>query len=428
MEPDSPVSSLFHIDRSASELEWNPFVRIPRAVLNVLTQVRREFEQIDNLALAIARENGLLHPIIAAYLDEEHCLEYLNGHNKRWGTNTQIDDLVSVTGEEGKYYCIVAAGGRRTAAIQYLETVGCIDCNEEYGPGGCYQRHIKDGLVVVNLKPNITFERGFKIQMRENTHMPVAPQREAEVMKAYFQSRKEEDPACTPKVIARELGRPEHFVRNALRYAEVPKQIQDAVDAKTLPYPAACEIARLNPFVEEGRISEFDQLNWAIKWGTEGYKTVGAFAKKISEEIFNLKGGQTNMIDLFFTDDAREAMVEAQHRAVLRSTVDDLSDVTEHLRKIGGLYKAEILKKGTSPYTEKQTVRAHRAAIRLIEPWLTHLSQLAGEMIGNGQEDKVREIAEDLVLAHRTDALLAMLEQGQSDISQESQASLFAVG
>lgn len=404
---DRSSDQSFFIDRPVSELQWNSFVRAPRGTLNVLTQVREDFENIDVLANSIARK-GLFHPIIAAYLDEEHCLGYLEKHNRRWGTETQISDLVSVRGEEGKYYCIIAAGGRRNAAIQFLETVGCSSCNEQYGEGDCYYRHVPDGLVMVSLRPNITFDEGFEIQMHENTHMEVASQREAKVMAAYFHSRREEDPGYKPANVARELGRSESFVRRALKYVEVPKQIQDAVEAKTIPYSVACEISRLN-----GLVSDMDQLRWAVKWSTKKYKSVDAFAKEISREIFDMKGGQTTMIDLLFTEDQQKTMAEAQRRAVLKSTVDGLSETTEHLKKIGGLFKAEVIDKGGSPYIEKLTVDAHLKTIGLVMPWLGHLTQLAGELRSRGQEDKAEEIVNALGLAQKTESLLLALQQGQ---------------
>lgn len=393
-------NSLFCIDRSLDELEWNSFVRVPVTALTTLNQVRVQFEQIDVLAESIAR-NRLLHPIVAAYLDEEHCQSYLREHNRNWGTSHQISDAARVRGVERDFYLIVVAGGRRKAAIEYMQIKGCLTCQEKYGPGPCYHNHVPDQLVMVNLRPNISFYEGFELQMNENTHMPVPPEREAEVLGVFFRSQRELNPSYKPIDVARGLGRSEGFVRRALKYVEVPSQIQRAVENKDLPYAVACEIARLN-----GYVPELEQLRWAVNWHTRKYRTVSAFATDISEELARIKGGQTTMINLFFSDDQQEVLEAAKRRAVLRTTVDGLSEITDNLRSIGGLFKYSLLKREDSPYLNRQAIEAHLKTARLIRPWLAHLLELAQNPLHKDISTKAQDIQEGLGLVEVTERLL----------------------
>lgn len=418
---DTSINSHFCIDRPLSEVAWNPIIRVPQEILTPLVQVRDVFEEIDVLADSIARRR-LLHPLNVGYLDREHCENYLRRFNHFWHTGYQLSDIVSVQGVEGTFYCPIIAGGRRNAAITYLKTQGCTLHQQQFGKIGCYHLHVPDQMVQVTLEPNISFDEAFEIQMSENSHMRVSSQREANIIEAYFRSRREENPNFKPSDVARELGRSIGFVTRALRYVEAPIQIQRAVEEGTLPYSVACEVARL----KEVATTE-EQLLWASKWDRKKYRGVDAFAKAITGEILRRKNGQMTMLSVFFTEGELDDQKEVQRRNMLRRSLGDLTEVTNDLRLIGNLYEAGVCDKSTLPYSQRVAVEAHLRAIRFMKPWLSKLEDLALELAKRGENQKVQRIHESLELAQQTERILEEIESrlpvdsGHKTLPQPSQ-------
>lgn len=265
--------------------------------INILAQPRRTFEETDLLSEDIAAK-GLLNPLTVACFDRDACNRYLEVINFLWQTDYKTENLISSVGEENEEnYFILIAGERRFRAIKRLQETSCQSCQEEYGPGGCYERHFKDGIEA-RLCVDISPLQALFLQASENIHMRVPPHEEAKFYHQLFSLIKEADSNYSLARFAKAMGRSETTIRKAIKFCELPIKVQGllvkAIEQKEISYGFGVEIARLQTI--EG-LAESELIWWTHQAILGRYK-LEDFRKAVKEYISQVTSGQT-MLGLF---------------------------------------------------------------------------------------------------------------------------------
>lgn len=218
--------------------------------LNVLSQVRKTYEAIEELGDDIARK-GMMHPVQVAWFSVAETERYIAKVNMAFKANHRLEDLTpakSPTGQSG--YEVVITGHRRNLGHRYLWHHGCSDCIENYGqeaPGTCYARHprLKAGcLVEVKLYPHITSTAALAMQCTENIHKTVPSAEQAEAYDALYITLQLDDPELTVTQFARMMSCDPDTIRRARLYCRLPLRIREHVEAGRLTYGVAIELGR----------------------------------------------------------------------------------------------------------------------------------------------------------------------------------------
>jgi len=204
------------------EVEHVEAAPVPLSWLNRLQQTRQQYEpeKIVDLAKAIVvkKPDGtktlkLLNPLQVVVLTDEELPIYLGDHEDFYGKKTDPNSLAQ--GDDGLWY-IVDAGHRRSLAIEYL----------------CLKEGIDPEDIDVPCAPlfGISFEEALSYQSRENEYDRPPVVDEAEQIARYFrflQKRQKKMP--TYRQIAEALGVKEGKVSNAMRFDELPNEVQGEV-------------------------------------------------------------------------------------------------------------------------------------------------------------------------------------------------------
>lgn len=270
--------------------------------INVLPQFRHTFEDLDVLAQSIAERN-LLNPITVALFDEPNCARYLAAVDRVWGGSHTLADLKPVeptNGDDTAIYPVLIAGERRYRAITLLKTVGCEQCQEEYGEGPCYDRHFDDPAVEVRLVTNCTPYDAIEIQAQENTHRRVPPHEDAVALANIYALYKDIEPGLTYTGFGRCMGRSAEVISNALRYNALPEDIQLYVSKRQLNYGIALELPRLQ---QAGLGSE--ELNWWVMKALTSRIKTDDFRATVSEFLRNRQSGQSSFLEIFSAEQGK---------------------------------------------------------------------------------------------------------------------------
>lgn len=359
------------IQPSAPETSRNKSARIPLYSINVFEQPRKTFEEIDNLALNIARHD-LLHPLIVAQMNPKEAQEYLDAINKVWKTSHTTEELTpSSKDEKGEdTFLILIAGERRLRSFKLLDSTGCLDCQENYGEGSCFTRHFGDEKKVeVKLMTHYNPFDAIEIQFIENTHMRIPADEEALSYDMLYSVRKKEKPSLTISEFARNMGRSPSVISSALRFAKLPDYVQDYVRKGALTYGMAVEVER----AREGlNLDETNTQFYVVK--ALAHRKVEDFRKAISGEIEQRKSQQT-MLGLFTQAQEIETRKLAVRRTVGQEIIQAVWGNMGYMDKVRRLVEEGKIGKEQSPYSMKSPLKVLKASVEQINRILPQLEQ-----------------------------------------------------
>lgn len=346
-------------------------IKLPLDAINVLAQPRKTFEEIEFLANDIAQKN-LYNPLTVACFDRKHCLLYIELINHLWKTNFSIEGLVSTAENGAEVFYVLLAGERRYRSCLHIRDKGCTKCREQFGPGGCYERHFGDLKVDVRACINILPLDAIFIQASENIHVRVPPYEEARFYNLLFKTIKEANPKYRLFDFSRKVGRSPETVRQALRFCELPAKYQEYVETGKIAWGIAVEIARL---YAQGGLNEKDLDWWIIKAMTGNYK-VPEFRQIVTKFLFDKNSGQTSLFDQNQEEQLRRLGFK---RVVQRHYVMAMHSFIHYLNRVHELFAEEKLGKKDSPFSERSPVRIFRKLIEAEEKILPHLKGILTE-------------------------------------------------
>lgn len=368
---------IFVLRAKEVDLTYNHFltVAIPRDSINVLTQPRKTFDDIDTLGENIG-EVGQINPITFALFDEEQCLAYLETINDIWKTNHQFKDLAPVVTNGHRHYIFLVAGERRFRGLSHLMIEGCEACHKKYGPGTCFERHFPPQLFPNNsvegrLRPRISTEEAIELQFAENTHKAVIAHEEARAYYNYLRHKRRLDPNYPLSLFARKVGRRPETIRKAIQFCELPLSIQEYVEKSYFSYGIACELARLR---NETGMSEEDLKWWANRVIANNYKKE-EFSQLVKKYIYNTKSEQSML--QFFTTEQEKAMKRAYFKQVVaREMVKGVWYWITYFQRVKGLLQDGQMGKKDSPFSEGSPVRIFRKLVHELQASQPHLKGL----------------------------------------------------
>jgi len=334
-------------------------------MINVLPQPRKSFEDIEELGDDVADKSLHYPPLLAAY-DEAHCQQHLDLINELWRTNFRIGDLRIE--ESSKIFYVLIDGERRLRSCKYLMEVGCSICREEYGPGGCYERHFGDLNIETRASFNIDPHDAINIQASANIHRRVPPVEEARFYEALFKIRKRKNPKYTLKEFAHKMGRNPDTIRQALRFCELPLEYQEYVAQGYLAWGLAKELVRL---YTQGLTDK--ELEWWVTRAITGNYKVEEFHKLVSEFLYNQNNNQASL----FTQAQEKQMRRFGFRQVVeKHYVMGLWNFIHYLNRVHFLFEKGKLGLKDSPFSERSPIRLYRQLINIAEKLLPHLKKL----------------------------------------------------
>lgn len=343
---------------------------IPLSNINVLPQGRKTFEDIDILADDIASKH-LMNPPLVARLTIEACGPYLEKINKIWNTKFKIDDLHKTEEKEGEYVYILIAGERRYRASKSLTEHACTRCMAQYGNKPCYSRHFTDNLMEVRVCDNISPIEAVFRQASENTYMSIPPHEEAVYYDALMRVSKEEDPSYSLSQFAKDVGRGEDKVRDAIRFCRLPIEIQEHVREGRITYGIATEIARL----AEAKAPQGD-IDYYITSVLAGRTTAKDFTKTISNYLGSFDKNQMSLLDLF--DEGQRGQLSKGNikRVVERDIIRAIWTWIYYFRRVTDLFNEGLLGKDDSAFSHASPLRVYRNLLNVQIDLLPHFVDL----------------------------------------------------
>lgn len=321
----------------------------PRSI-NVLPQMRMTFEKIDELADSIFR-NGLIHPITVAELNLDETRKYVEIINRVHESHVLVDNLICLNG----LYLILVSGERRLRAYGLL-----------------HERSI-DGFSLIRstVCPQMNLEDLIDLQGSENTNDPVKPEEEAIFYHRYYRFLRETKNSITVAEFARKVGRSSQVVSTALRFAKLPRYIQDCVFNKTLQYGIACELARLQSAGIEDELLK----DWFIRSALHT-KNVEAFRLVVKKYLDDLHNGQTSLVDMFTTESESEMRKNQRRRSIEKNTSDMFYASNAYFLRLLYLFDQKLIGLEDSPFSMSGPLGVFEKQIELLEKLLPHLDAL----------------------------------------------------
>lgn len=230
------------------DVSKQPEGRVALADLNILNQARSEYDPdgIRELALSMVRldedtlEVELLHPpIILEFTTPESLQEFLDDYDAFYGVTTDPRQLhISADG----VVRVVDAGHRRSLAMKHIAETLDVDLANFTFPA--------------TIKTDVGFDEAVSDQVRENIHDRPPKSDEARMIERYYnymstgRARKP-----TLKQCAQALGLSERVVSEALRFAELPSEVQNEFKAGFISFENAVLLHRymtvLRPYYTE---------------------------------------------------------------------------------------------------------------------------------------------------------------------------------
>lgn len=342
--------------------------KIPLGWIAVLPQPRQTFEGIEELAWDIAQSSFLYPPIVCAF-DKGFFEKYLEVINRIWGMGFNSQNLPQ--GADGKVYTLID-GERRIRAAQYLLDHSCEDCGLN---GGCFEKHFPGGLLELTICRNISPHKAISIQFRANMHMSVPAHEEAEAMARNWRFIKQVDPSFSLARFAREIGRSPDTVRNAVKFCELPEEIQDMVRRKYIPYGIALELAR----AQANGVKDVRNL---MTDAMVGKQKVSEFRGIIDGRIRDLKSGQQSLDLIFQEIQETEARQKHLRRVAGEQFLGGVWNFNSYMRVLLRLFEENLIALKCSPlssggnreYSPNSPIRVLREHIRLMRgPLSEHL-------------------------------------------------------
>jgi len=355
---------------------------VPFNQVNVLPQGRKTFdlEELHNLSDSIAEE-GLIQPPLIIRFDTKAAEKYLLVINSLWNTHIRLTNLKTVAGQddpEKQVYYILVAGERRYRSMKILQDVGCSECQETYGIGGCYNRHFEDhpDMLEARVGENVAPIQAIYRQASENIHNSLPPHEEADYYNHIFTLVRIARPDYPMTRFAKKVGRSESKVREALRYTTLPPQIKSAVEQGHLAYGMAVEIARMT----EQKVGVED-MDFYTKRALAGNIRVDDFKKTIAEYLRNRSSGQVSLLDLF-TSVQIEALGKLEIKKVVeKEIIRAMWSWIYYFSKVNSLFESGKLGQEDSPFSSGSPIKIFRRLLAEQQRLMPHLQTVTSRRV-----------------------------------------------
>jgi hypothetical protein len=253
-------------------------------LLGVLTQVRRTMdEEKQELLRGSILTSGQINPGIVAALEPAAAVEYLREMNLLWGKAHRLEDYPPVLIDGTPYHLFVVAGHCRHDAVLDLcarRDKGELNWTDKFS--GKYRAEFRFGISV---------EEAIILQFQENILAPPPPHEQADAAYHFWRWRKTKEPLLTPAKFARDIGHTADWFKDAVRFCELPLQIQGYVwgaSGVTIPYGALIHVSRLaeNWRRFTGEDMSVDQMDsWLVRHVVLENKTAKEFGKLVSDYL-----------------------------------------------------------------------------------------------------------------------------------------------
>jgi hypothetical protein len=253
-------------------------------LLGVLTQVRRTMDaEKQELLRGSILTSGQLNPGIVAALEPAAAVEYLQEMNALWEKSHRLEDHPPVLIDGKPYHLFVVAGHCRHDAV--LELCALQEKGELNWTGkfsGKYRAEFRFGISV---------EEAIILQFQENILAAPPPHEQADAAYHFWRWRKTKEPLLTPAKFARDIGHTADWFKDAVRFCELPLQIQGYVwgaTGVTIPYGTLIHMSRLAekwPSFAGEAMSVERMDEWLIRHVVLENKTSKDFGKLVSEYI-----------------------------------------------------------------------------------------------------------------------------------------------
>lgn len=368
--------------------------RIPLGDINTLLQPRRTFGEIESLADNIAT-HGLLYPLLIGKHSRESAKRYLEAINRLWETDYKIEDLNGVIEGDKEVFYILIDGERRLRACWLLQKEGCRVCQEEYGPGDCYERHFDDQRVDANLYENITPLEAFSLQASANIHERVPPEEASWFYYYLFNLKLRAHPDYPKTRFAREMGKSWSVIDDAVRYCELPNTIQELTIKRGKKRRLLYGVAVALSYLQQEGMSEENLMRWATL-AIAGNHKVADFRKMVFdyiEQMRQIKAGQT-MFDIFTEEKEKEMRKLGIRQAVRREWAIGLWGFLRYWEYVFGLFSKGMLGREDSPFSESGTVRLFRKSVEEQKKLLPFLRSFLPQKVYREAQETLQEAEE----------------------------------
>ena len=262
-------------------------------VLNVLTQVRQTISkaEIHELAESILAQ-GQHAPGVVVALTPEEAQRYVNEVNELWGSSHNLKWLTKTYLDEVEYYFIIVAGHRRLRACEIAYQLLQDGLHTSNRFAGTYLCEIHFGL---------TIDEAIAIQFHENRHQQVDVHEEVAAAWRTWRFMRKKNPGLTATAFGKVIGRTSTWVRNMLRFCELPESVQQLIEpnghTSRVSYQLLVQVARLLEIEKKhgGAFSEHDVHAMVLRLilARIDPKT---YTKMVSDRIRDLEEGQGDFL------------------------------------------------------------------------------------------------------------------------------------
>lgn len=391
--------------------------QVPPEALSLLAQVRRTLEVGDLLPSVL--EHGQQTPGVAVVLTPHEAHDYVVELNEIYGTKHTVKDLVPVKLDQKKRYFVLIAGHRR------LET--CIHINDLVKKGGYTFTSKYRGKYRVELRFGLSTRDAIALQFNENRHVQVPSHEEAHAAWGFWMWLRRHDEQMSVAKFARIIGRSSEWVRNALRFCELPASVQEYVEGNgskpRLPYRILVEVARLADGYEQllGQPLGEDAMHRWIRRAVLGRLDAIAFGRMVSEYLNEKRLEQQGQLTLFGNSDALRTDTRPLRRVVAPHMIRDIWKWFEYMKTVNRLHIAGQLGPlsflGPEPdlhvremYSPGSPLRLLANAGGLFSDLMPHLIELAIQEGGRHRPALALNTEE----VHKAHALLHVLAEHES--------------
>jgi hypothetical protein len=349
--------------------------RIPLQAINVLAQPRKTFDDITELSEGIAAE-GLINPLTVARFDESKCREYLDVLNAVRKTDHCISGLHALRENGRERYYMLLGGERRIRSLYSIWGKGCAVCRKEYGtemPGKCYKRHFKDNKIDIRYQPKATPLAAIFAQSMENTHKRVPIHEEAEEYNNFFRFLRLIEPKFPLAAFARRVGRSEDAVRNALRFCDLPENIQSIVKRNNGKfYGLAVEASRLFINGIDPEVAQF----WFLRAIVED-KRQDDFRKSVSAYLSDINSGQISLFEIFEQFQEKDILRNRIKKIAAGNFITATNYWIAYCKRILELFESGDLGLDESPFSQLGPIKAYAKFLDFLDQLSPHLKKVA---------------------------------------------------